>query len=66
MKEILTLLIALTMLPIGTLAQENENEYVLIHQEKEGWIIDKQGNKAEGIVKLMGSSHTPWINQQKV
>lgn len=66
MKEILTLFMALTMLPIATLAQENENEYELRHQEKEGWIIDKQGHKTEGIVKLMGSFDTPWINQQKV
>ncbi len=66
MKKKLRLLLIIMMLPIGFFAQENEFEYELNPKEKEGWIIDKKGNKIEGIVKLMGSFDRPWINQQKV
>lgn len=49
-----------------SLAQETSDEYQLRANEKLGWIIDKEGNKIEGIVKLTGSKDTPWLNQQSV
>lgn len=54
------------LMPICITAQENENDYELRSNEKKGWIIDKDGNKIEGIVKLMGDKDSPWDNQLKV
>lgn len=57
---------AMTLLPFCSFAQESDTDYELGSNEKEGWIIDKKGNKIEGIVRLMGSEGSPWVNQQKV
>lgn len=57
---------SLALLPICSFAQESDTEYELRANEKEGWIIDKKGNKIEGVVRLMGDENSPWVNQQKV
>lgn len=64
-KKILTITV-LTLLPFTLSAQEVADEYELRANEKMGWIIDKDGKKIEGVVKLMGAEDTPWENQQKV
>jgi|SRR5690554_89940 len=60
------LITALALMPVCLSAQESDTEYELRANEKEGWIIDKKGNKIEGIVRLMGDENSPWVNQQKV
>ncbi len=57
---------SLALLPICSFAQESDTDYELRANEKEGWIIDKKGNRIEGIVRLMGDQDSPWVNQQKV
>ncbi|WP_240453364.1 MULTISPECIES: hypothetical protein [unclassified Flavobacterium] len=57
---------SVALMPICSFAQENDTDYELRANEKEGWIIDKKGNKIEGVVRLMGSEDSPWVNQQKV
>lgn len=57
---------AIALLPVCAFSQEGEDEYELRANEKQGWIIDKKGNKIEGVVKLMGSVESPWVNQKKV
>lgn len=57
---------SMTLLPFCSFAQESDTDYELRANEKEGWIIDKKGNKIEGIVRLMGDQESPWVNQQKV
>lgn len=64
-KKIL-LITALAVMPICLFAQESDTDYELRANEKEGWIIDKKGNKIEGVVRLMGDENSPWVNQQKV
>jgi len=57
---------SMTLLPFCSFAQESDSDYELRANEKEGWIINKKGEKIEGIVRLMGSEDSPWVNQQKV
>lgn len=64
MKKIF-LLSLLCYLPFVVNAQDND-EYELKGTEKFGYIIDKNGKKINGLVKLAGSSTTPWQNQKKV
>ena len=45
---------------------KQDEEYELRGNEKYGYIITEKGEKIEGIVKLMGTSETPWVNQKKV
>lgn len=66
MLKKLLLTTALTVLPFALFAQETTEEYELRGNEKMGWIINKEGKKIEGVVKLMGTAETPWINQAKV
>ncbi len=50
-------------------AQEDtaaDEEYQLRGNEKYGYIINEDGKKEEGIVKLMGTDKAPWVNQKKV
>ena len=49
-------------------AQEDnkDEEYELRGTEKYGYIITEKGEKVEGIVRLMGTTETPWVNQKKV
>ncbi|MDR3678566.1 MAG: hypothetical protein P4L41_01290 [Flavipsychrobacter sp.] len=49
-------------------AQEDtlKKGYELRGKEKYGYIVSKDDKKTEGIVKLMGTKTTPWVNQQKV
>lgn len=47
-------------------SEQDNDDYELKGNEKDGWIIDKDGNKTEGIVKLLGTSETPWVNQKKI
>jgi hypothetical protein len=47
-------------------AQENEDEYELRAGEQQGYIINKDDQKLEGIVKLVGKADNPWMNQKKV
>lgn len=60
------LMASLALVPICSFAQESDVDYELRANEKEGWIIDKKGNRIEGIVRLMGDQDSPWVNQQKV
>ena len=64
-KKLLVLTI-LTLLSFPIVAQEGSDEYELRSNEKMGWIIDKDGKKIEGVVKLIGTAETPWENQLKV
>ncbi|STZ27334.1 hypothetical protein [Myroides odoratus] len=64
-KKLLVLTI-LTLLSSPIVAQEGSDEYELRSNEKMGWIIDKDGKKIEGVVKLIGTEETPWENQLKV
>lgn len=57
---------SMALLPFCSFAQDSDTDYELRSNEKEGWIIDKKGSKIEGIVRLMGSEDSPWVNQQKV
>ena len=57
---------SMALLPFCSFAQESDSDYELRANEKEGWIINKKGEKIEGIVRLMGSEDSPWVNQQKV
>lgn len=58
---------AFVAISFSVFAQEDENEdYELRGNEKYGYIITDKGKKVEGIVKLMGSEETPWVNQKKV
>ncbi len=41
-------------------------DYELKANEKNGYIIDKNGKKIEGIVRLAGDEMNPWVNQKKV
>lgn len=47
-------------------AQEENTDYELKADEKYGYVIDKNGKKIEGIVRLAGSDMSPWVNQKKV
>lgn len=48
-------------------AQDNDNdEYELRVGEQQGYIITKDDQKLEGIVKLAGKAENPWMNQKKV
>jgi hypothetical protein len=47
-------------------AQEGDDEYELRSGEQQGYIITKDDKKLEGIVKLVGKSKNPWMNQKKV
>lgn len=60
------MIVALLTSAVVSFAQEENDDYELRGTEKEGWIIDKDGKKVEGIVKLMGTAETPWVNQKKV
>jgi hypothetical protein len=65
LKTMLT--IALLSCALITKAQDNtQNTYELRGKEQFGYIIDKDGNKTEGIVKLAGNEENPWMNQKKV
>jgi len=58
--------VSFILLPLLSVAQDGDQEYELRSNEKEGWIINKKGEKIEGILRLMGSEDSPWVNQQKV
>jgi hypothetical protein len=66
MKKIALLLI-LGLISTNVYAQEdNENdEYELKGTEQFGYIVNKSGNKIEGIVKLANAKY-PWNNQKRV
>jgi hypothetical protein len=67
MKQFL-LAAALLATTITLRAQEDtkDEEYELRGTEKYGYIITEKGDKVEGIVRLMGTPETPWVNQKKV
>lgn len=67
MKKIL-LSAAFIAMAFSLFAQEDDKneEYELRGNEKYGYIITERGDKIEGIVKLMGTAETPWVNQKKV
>ncbi|MEJ5103946.1 hypothetical protein [Chryseobacterium sp. MYb328] len=46
--------------------EDNNTDYELRGDEKYGYIIDKNGKKIEGIVRLNGDAIYPWNNQKKV
>ena len=50
---------SMALLPFCSFAQESDSDYELRANEKEGWIINKKGEKIEGIVRLMGSEDSP-------
>lgn len=59
--------LALVGLSLMTKAQDNANEeYELRRNEQMGYIVNKSGEKIEGIVKLAGDEENPWMNQKKV
>ncbi|NIG55066.1 hypothetical protein [Chitinophaga sp. Cy-1792] len=47
-------------------ADDDNIEYELKSNEKLGYIITKDDQKVEGVVKLAGSEKSPWDNQKKV
>lgn len=55
-----------SLMTSGVYAQEETNDYELKADEKYGYVIDKNGKKVEGIVRLAGSDMSPWVNQKKV
>ncbi|SHN23984.1 hypothetical protein [Chitinophaga sp. CF418] len=57
----------LLILSIASFAQDADNdEYELKGNEQQGYIITKDDQKIEGIVKLYGKASNPWVNQKKV
>lgn len=66
MKKLLLLsLFAMTSIH-GYAQEDTSNDYDLKNDEKLGYIIDKNGKKIEGIVRLNGDERNPWDNQKKV
>lgn len=63
-KIILAIALMACFAPVS--AQQDDEEYELRGNEKFGYIIDKDGKKIEGIVRLQGTETTPWVNQKKV
>lgn len=55
----------LSVFSLNVYAQDNNSEYEMKPDEKLGYIIDKNGNKIEGIVRLAEEKY-PWENQKKV
>lgn len=49
-----------------TTGDGNSDEYELRGNEKYGYIVTQDDKKIEGIVKLLGTPQTPWVNQKKV
>ena len=65
MKKIL-LFGLLSLASFNTYAQEDNTEYEMRSGEKPGYIIENNGKKIEGIVRLAGNDMSPWTNQKKV
>ncbi len=65
MKKI-SLLLILALISTNIYAQTENEDYELKSNERLGYIIDKNGKKTEGIVRLAGSQESPWVNQKKV
>ncbi|MCJ7936002.1 MAG: hypothetical protein MUW56_20830 [Chryseobacterium sp.] len=65
MKKLL-LFSLFTLISFKAYAQEDNSDYELRSNEKYGYIIDKNGKKIEGIVRLNGDAMNPWSNQKKV
>lgn len=65
MKKLL-LIGLLSFVSFNVYAQEDNTEYEMRAGEKTGYIIDKNGKKIEGIVRLAGDEMNPWTNQKKV
>ncbi len=64
---ILTLgLLSLSILSFAQDKDKDNEEYELKGNEKQGYIITKDDQKIEGIVKLVGTDNNPWMNQKKV
>lgn len=61
-----SLLIIFSAISFLNYAQEDNVDYELRNDEKMGYIINKAGNKVEGIVRLNGDAQNPWNNQKKV
>lgn len=55
-----------SLMTTAVYAQEENTDYELKADEKFGYVIDKSGNKIEGIVRLAGNDMSPWVNQKKV
>ncbi|REC63703.1 hypothetical protein DRF65_03035 [Chryseobacterium pennae] len=66
MRKVLALCL-FALVSFNAYAQEDNNtDYELRGDEKYGYIIDKNGKKIEGIVRLNGDAIYPWNNQKKV
>jgi hypothetical protein len=65
MRKIL-LFALFSLMTTSVYAQEENTDYELKADEKFGYVIDKSGNKIEGIVRLAGNDMSPWVNQKKV
>ncbi len=66
MKKVLALGL-FSLFSLNAYAQEDNNtDYELRADEKYGYIIDKNGKKTEGIVRMNGDDMYPWNNQKKV
>lgn len=65
MKKIL-LFGLLSLASFNAYAQEDNTEYEMRSGEKPGYIIENNGKKIEGIVRLAGNDMSPWTNQKKV
>lgn len=65
MKKLL-LLGLFSLMTSNIYAQEDNAEYEMRQNEKYGYVIDKNGKKIEGIVRLNGDEMNPWQNQKKV
>ncbi|AZA83474.1 hypothetical protein C1637_15565 [Chryseobacterium lactis] len=62
MKKLL-LIAFFGLVSLNIYGQEETDTY---NGQKFGYIIDKAGKKIEGVVRLHGSSYSPWQNQLKV
>ncbi|AZA89242.1 Uncharacterised protein [Chryseobacterium nakagawai] len=66
MKKVLALSL-FALVSFNAYAQEDNNtDYELRGDERYGYIIEKNGKKIEGIVRLNGDAMSPWDNQKKV
>lgn len=56
----------LSLMTSAVYGQDETTDYELKANEKFGFIVDKNGKKTEGIVRMVGDTRNPWDNQKKV
>jgi hypothetical protein len=65
-QALLSIMLIATTLTLRAQDDKSDEEYELRGSEKYGYIITEKDEKIEGIVRLMGTAQTPWVNQKKV